>query len=156
MQTVTTGFARIRDWVDVVGISTYGYAFYEHSDKGNPDNLPAQWLSQIKTIAPEKPYMVTETGWIAQDLDIAAYGLSVDADENSQYRYLEKLFTEANGLNAQGLILFTYHDYDTLWTDTLGSDNLSAIWKDTGLVGETHNERRALTLWRQWAARSRR
>ena len=58
------------DYVDIVGVSTYGYAFYNHADKGNPDTLPADWLTQIRVIAPDKPYAVTETGWIAGNLSI--------------------------------------------------------------------------------------
>jgi hypothetical protein len=156
MLTAKAGFAQIKNYVDIVGISTYGYAFYSHPDKGNPDNLPSDWLTQIKTIAPGKPYGVTETGWIAQNLSIPAYSLNVSGSETYQKEYLKKLFRECNNeIDAEMIIWFTSHDYDTLWADTLGSDDLSKIWKDTGLISETFTERSSLKTWRSWFRRDR-
>ena len=159
MATVTAGFDRIKNYVDVVGISTYGYAFYSHTEKGNPDNLPDNWLSQIKTIAPDKPYGVTETGWIAENISIPALDppLNVSGSEDYQQKYITRLFNECNNsLDAEMIILFTAFDYDTLWNDTLGQDDLSKIWKDTGLIDESLNQRRALHTWREWFLRSAR
>ena len=51
MQITTTQFPRIADYVDMAGISIYPYVFFNHADKGNPDNLPTGWLSQISNIA---------------------------------------------------------------------------------------------------------
>ena len=150
MSTVTSGFADISAYVDVAGISVYPYAFFGHSDAGDPANLPDGWLSQISTIAPNKAYAVVETGWIAEDLSIPAYSLSVTSDEAKQQEFLEALFSEANNLDMEAIIWFSSHDYDTLWTDTLGSDNLSKIWKDTGLVDQSLSERASLTTWETW------
>lgn len=150
MTTAASGFAEIKDYVDIVGISTYGYAFYGHSDAGDPANLPSNWLSQIQTIAPNKTYAIVETAWIAEDLDIPAYTLSVNSDAIRQNTYLTKMFTEANSLNMEAIIWFSSHDYDTLWSDTLGSDNLSKIWKDTGLIDQDLNERSSLETWKNW------
>jgi hypothetical protein len=150
MNTVTTKFAEMKDYVDIVGISTYGYAFYGHANKGNPANLPSNWLSQIKTIAPNKEYAVVETGWIAENLSIPAYSLNVSSSEISQDNYLLELFSESNKINAKAILWFSSHDYDTLWTNTLGSDDLSKIWKDTGLVDESLNERQGFSTWQQW------
>jgi hypothetical protein len=127
MNTVTTEFADIRDYVDVVGISTYGYAFYDHADKGNPDT----------------------------NLSVPFYSLDVNGSEAYQKRYLQKLFSECNSLDAEFIVWFTSYDYDTLWTVTLGSDPLSHIWKDTGLVDDGLVERPALSEWRSWLDRSR-
>jgi hypothetical protein len=157
MNTVQAGFAQIKNYVDVVGISTYGYAFYAHANKGNPDNLPSNWLTQIQTIAPNKQYAVTETGWIAENLSIPAYSLNVSSNSTSQNNYMKKLFQESNDtLNAEFIIWYTSYDYDTLWTDTLGSDDLSKIWKDTGLIDESFAERTALSTWREWKQKSKR
>ncbi len=155
MITATGGFAEIKDYVDVVGISTYGYAFYGHANAGDPDNLPAAWLSQIRTIAPGKSYAIVETGWIAEDLSIPAYSLWATGSEAKQAEYLEKMFEEANTMDMEAIIWFTSYDYDTLWTDTLGSDDLSKIWKDTGLFDESLQRREALSTWEEWYSRSK-
>ncbi len=150
MQTATQGFSQIKDYVDIVGISTYGYAFYGHNNAGNPDNLPSNWLSQIQTIAPDKSYAIVETGWIAEDLSVSAYGLSVSSNSSYQESYLTKMFNEANSMNLEAIIWFSSYDFDTLWSDTLGSDDLSKIWKDTGLIDENLNNRDALDTWKNW------
>ncbi len=155
MSTVAAGFDQIKNYVDVVGISVYPYAFFTHVEKGNPDNLPSDWISQIKTIAPGKPYAVTETGWIAENLSIPAYSLNVTSDGAAQARFAEKLFEECNELGAEFIVWFTSYDYDTLWTDTLGSDSLSKIWKDTGFISETFDERPGLATWRAWMSFAR-
>ena len=156
MNTVKEKFALLKDYVDVVGISTYGYAFFSHADKGNPDNLPADWLTQIQTIAPNKPYAITETGWIAEDLNIPAYNLNVTSNETYQDNYLKKLFNDASAIDAEFIIWFTAFDYDTLWSETLGGDDLTKIWKDTGLIDETLHPRKSLNTWREWALRTKR
>ncbi len=146
-QTITTGFADIADYVDMVGISVYPYAFYEHSDRGDPANLPADWLSQITTIAPGKSYAITETGWIAEDLEIAGYGYSEQSDATKQNIYLQELLREAEDLSAEFIVWFTIVDYDSLWSNALGESDLSKIWKDTGLIDGLLNPRPALTTW---------
>jgi hypothetical protein len=155
MITATTGFDAIKDDVDLVGISTYGYAFYGHANAGDPDNLPATWLSQIQTIAPGKSYAIVETGWVAEDLSIPAFGLNVTSSEANQKKYIEKMFTEADAMDMEAIIWFASHDYSTLWTDTLGSDNLSQIWKDTGLVDDSLVSREGHTLWDIWLGYSK-
>jgi hypothetical protein len=80
---------RITDYMDLVGVSTYGYLFYDDqfessvflagggtdgrdlitdNRRGNPSMLPVDWLSQIETLAPGMKYGVTETGWIGEAL----------------------------------------------------------------------------------------
>lgn len=155
MNTATTGFTDIKDYVDIVGISTYGYAFYGHSNAGDPANLPTNWLSQIQTIAPDKSYAIVETAWVAENLDVSAYSLNITSSETYQNEYLSKLFTEANSLNMEAVIWFSSYDYDTLWRDTLGSDSLSKIWKDSGLLDENLSERSGLATWKSWFSRSK-
>ena len=144
-------FQRIKDYNDVIGISIYPYAFFSHADKGDPANLPDNWLSQITSIAPGKPYFIAETGFIAEPLSIPAFSLDVVADEDKQDLYLDMLFTEADRLNMQGIVWFTAYDYDDLWTSVL-MDDLSLIWRDTGLKDGNQIARKSLGTWSQWLA----
>lgn len=155
MITAKNGFDQIKNYVDIVGISTYGYAFYSHSGKGNPENLPSDWISQVKIVAPGKPYAVVETGWIAENINISAYPLIETSNEDYQNKYVEKLFDACNNdIDAEIIIWFTSYDYDTLWNDNLG-DDLSKIWVDTGLIDENFNERAALSTWRSWLSKQK-
>lgn len=150
MNITKNDFTRIADYVDIVGISTYGYAFYSHLDKGNPDNLPTNWLSQIKDIAPSKAIAITETGWIAEDLNISVYGLNEQSDIDKQNKYVTKLLEEANSLNATFVIWFSIIDFDDLWSEVLGESPIAQIWKDTGLYDENLTKRKALDEWNKW------
>ena len=155
MMTAQAGFDRIKDYVDIVGVSSYGYVFYSHANKGDPANLPANWLSQIQTIAPGKPIAIAETGWIAEDLNIAAFSVSEMSDASKQDAYLDALLTRANSLNAQFVVWFSVVDYDALWTGTLGQSDIAKIWRDTGLYDNTLQPRTGLTRWQTWFARTR-
>ena len=153
MQESAELFQRIKDYNDVVGISIYPYAFFSHADKGDPANLPSDWLSQITTIAPGKPYFVAETGFVAESLSIPVFGLNVVADENKQDAYLVKLFAEADRLNMEGIVWFTAYDFDDLWASTL-KDDVSLIWRDTGLKDGNQISRKSLSTWNEWLAYS--
>ena len=144
---INTQLPRIIQYVDVVGISIYPFAFFDHGDKGDPSNLPVDWLSQINVIAAEKPLAITETGWIAERLTIGNFNLDVVADESSQDAYLQVLFDTARNLEMQFIIWFSIVDYDALWNGVLGRDDISRIWRDTGLYDEGLNPRLALTRW---------
>ncbi|MDA9951709.1 hypothetical protein N9D31_03935 [Oligoflexaceae bacterium] len=155
MNAIQSRLGEILEYVDTVGISTYGYAFYDHAVKGNPDHLPDDWLTQILEIAPEKSYAIVETGWIAEDLAIPVYGLDVQSSEILQNNYVKKMFTDAKEISAEAIIWFASHDYDVLWSDTLGQDDLSKVWKDTGFVDQDLNERLALDTWQDWLSIAR-
>lgn len=151
MLKVKEGFARISSYVDLVGVSSYAYAFYDHPGRENPANLPPDWLSQIKEIAPGQSYAVTETGWIAQELTIPDYSLKLKSNESYQNSYLKRLFKESSeNLNCEFIIWYCSYDFDKLWRDHLGSDSLAAIWRDSGLIDEKLKERPALATWRAW------
>lgn len=142
-------FVHHKDYLDRVGISIYPYAFFSHSDKGDPANLPGNWLSQIETIAPGQTYFVTETGFIGESLSIPAYSLDVNTNQQKQRDYLTELFEECNELEIEGIVWFSAYDFDDLWSDLL-NDNLSLIWRDTGLKDGNQNDRLSLQEWQEW------
>jgi len=155
MTTIATGFDRIRDFVDIVGVSTYPYIFYDHTDKGDPDNMPTDWLSQVESLAQGKPVAITETGWIAEDLIIPVFGVNIPSTEEFQRIYTSRLLAEADALDAEFVIWWTIIDFDTLWNGVLLQDPLASIWRDIGLYDESLVARPALSEWQTWLERSR-
>ena len=141
-------FNLAHDFIDIVGISIYPYAFYSHANKGNPENLPVDWISQIEIIAPNKPYFVAETGFLGESLAIPAFGLDVTSNEDRQAAYLDILFEEMEDLGTLGVVWFSAYDFDDLWSNLL-NDNLSLIWRDTGLKDGNQNPRKALDTWNE-------
>lgn len=137
--------------IDVVGVSVYPYAFFEPR-VSDPATLPSRWLSQVQDYTAGRPIAITETGWIAQPLDVPAYGLYVHADEQLQRAFVEALFEQCQQLQCLLINWFTVADYDRLW-QFIGQDPVSQLWRDTGLYDDQLNPRPALDLWRQWLAR---
>jgi hypothetical protein len=155
MATIAAGFDRIRDFVDVVGISTYPYVFFDHADKGDPDNLPADWLSQIEDLAQGKPIAITENGWAAEDLVIPAFGVNVPSNATFQEAYASRMLTEADQLDMEFVIWWAHVDFDAFWNGALQQDPVARIWRDIGLVDENLANRPALAVWQDWYTRPR-
>ncbi len=148
-------FPLIADYVDMVGISIYPYAFFDPEDGATPASLPDDWLSQIRAIAPGKPVAITETGWVGEDLRIPAFNLNVSSDQAAQREYVGMMLEGAEALNAEFVVWFTAIDFDALWRGALGRDNLSLIWRDAGLYDENLNGRSALEVWQEMLERPR-
>ena len=155
MATIAAGFDRIRDYVDVVGVSAYPYVFFDHADKGNPANLPGDWLSQIQDIAQGKPIAVTENGWAAEDLVIPAFSVNVPSNENFQADYAARMLSESEQLGMEFVIWWTLTDFDAFWDGDLNQDPVARIWRDIGLVDENLVNRPSFAIWQNWYGRPR-
>lgn len=96
-----------------------------------------------------RPIAFTETGHIAENLNVAAFNLSVPGSVCEQKEYLETLLNNARLHQYQFLIWWTHRDYDELWQIFPDSTkDLGKLWKDTGLLSENGGERPALSTWR--------
>lgn len=155
MQLVEAGIGPLLAYSDIVGVSVYPYVFFSHFDRGDPANLPGDWLSQVDSFSTGKPLAISETGWIGEDLAIATYSYAESSDEAKQNAYLTELLQAANARNMPFVIWWTVADFDTLWTATLGQDPLAKIWKDIGLYDGSQQPRQALQTWDNWYARER-
>ena len=150
MQLIEAGFSPLMAFTDVLGISVYPYAFFEHADKGDPANLPSNWLTQASNIAGSKPMAISETGWIAEDLEISDFQYSETSDSTKQYLYLLELLEDSQVENMEFVIWWTVTDFDELWNGLLAQDPTAKIWKDIGLYDENQQPRDALNLWDEW------
>lgn len=150
MALIATSYPSLLAYTDVVGISSYPYAFYEHINKGDPANLPINWLSQISAITANKPLAISETGWIAEDLEITEFQYSEQSDVNKQSSFTTLVLNQANDLNVQFVIWWCITDFDALWQDTLARDPTAKIWKDIGLYDQNQMPRAALAQWDYW------
>jgi len=153
MQLIEASYGQIMPYTDVLGVSVYPYAFFNHSDRGDPTNMPSNWLSQITSIAGNKPLAITETGWIAEDLEIIDFQYSEQSDQTKQNAYATKMLQAAVDLDMEFVIWWTTTDFDTLWNNELAQDPIAKIWKDIGLYDENQNMRSALQTWDEWLAK---
>ena len=155
MTLIKQQIADILPYVDVIGVSVYPYVFYNHAGREDPANLPADWLSQIRQVAPGKPVVITETGWIAERLQIPAYGIDIAGSEALQQQYVETLLAESEQLGVEFVIWWSLIDFQALWEGALGSDDVAAIWRDIGLYDEQVQPRAALNAWQQYLDRKK-
>lgn len=150
MQQITQDYPALLPFTDVIGISVYPYVFYNHSDRGNPDNLPANWLSQVANFSGGKPIAISETGWIGESLTIEDFQYAETSNPAFQNTFCETLLAQADELDAEFVIWWTIADFDTLWNNELQQSPLAKIWKDIGLYDENQQARPALTTWQTW------
>ena len=153
--TIETRMAEISGYYDILGISTYGYIFFDLlTGGGDPAYLQTEWLRQAQQIAGVKPMAITETAWLAEDFVLGEpYNFTITGTADFQNDYLNKLFSEANELNIEFIIWFSVVDYDA-WQSVYGNA-ASRIWQDTGLYDENLCERPALTTWQNWLERNK-
>lgn len=159
MEHARAGTQQIMQSSDYMAVSSYRYLFGSGADKGNPANLPPGWLQQMADLAPDKPFAVAETGWLAETLSIPASGLYVPGTAAWQDAYLRILLDETDRLHARFVIWFLPVDYDRLWfwLQALGLGDPSwLLWKDTGLWDGRLNARPSLATWDARFARPRR
>lgn len=154
MKKLHQAVPKILPYVDFLGASVYAFVFFGHPDAGNPANLPETWLSGIAKMAQGKPVAVTETNWIAEDLEIARWNIDVKSNAEWQRAYVEKLLGEAKDLNALFVVWWSVADFDKLWnTFPENVKDIGKIWRDTGLYDENLEARPGLKVWDSWLAR---
>lgn len=138
----------IIDYTDIVGISLYPYmsSYMTH-------RLPLQVFDELAALT-DKPIAIAETGYPAQSFHVAmGVDLQFDSDQRKQAGYIDLLLEKAQEHGFLFVVNFVLRDYDALWEAIGGREDLTILWRDTGLYDEDGNERQALTLWREWLAR---
>ncbi|MCW8876256.1 MAG: hypothetical protein OQJ89_14290 [Kangiellaceae bacterium] len=150
MDLINAAIGEVLEFTDVVGISAYPYVFFNHEGKGDPANLPTNWLTQVNQVVAEKPLLISETGWIGENLTIEEFSVAIQSDPDKQSAYVQRVLESAQALDAQMVIWWTVSDFDILWQDTLAQDPTAKIWKDIGLYNEGQQARVGLGVWDNW------
>lgn len=155
-QPASLQFARqLLPYTDYVALSAYPYISVSSAAGGNtdPDQFPADYFKRFIDLDPAKPFCFAETGYLAENLDIAAYNLHRQGNSNWQNDYLQQVCALTNEHQGKFIIWFCYKDYDAgnntlrrlgLYQDIFG------LWEDTGLKDENGMNRPAYTTWISW------
>lgn len=143
--------AALAPCVDVVAWSVYPYMSVLLAD-----TLPADFFSKFMGRLPpelqQKTMGVSESGYPAQVWSLN--GITWNGTPARQREMLSLMLGEADRLHFRFVAWFTARDYDQLWAGLLNRDPVSLVWRDTGLYDENGTPREALTLWREWHART--
>jgi hypothetical protein len=139
---------------DYMAVSTYPFIEAAGGATGNadPSSLPQNWFTKMRDLAPEKPFAVAETGFIAEDLKMSTYGIDIKGTAGWQADYVRFLFEECNKLDAEFVVYFFIRDYDRFWERMreLGYGELYKMWRDCGLIDENGTARESLGVWDAW------
>jgi hypothetical protein len=140
----------ILPYSDYLAVSTYPYIF----GYADPYKLPKDYFSRVVSLSPQKPFVVAETGFIAENMD--AFGVKVQGNQKWQNKYLEILLAESQKSQAKFVNWFVSRDYDPLFEKIKVMKvsheilDLFKVYKDTGLVDGKGKRRMALETWKQW------
>jgi hypothetical protein len=136
---------------DYMAVSTYPFWLHEQNyTDSNPQHIPDQWLTEMHNLATDKPFVVAETGYIAENLSLPSVNLFIQGNENWQNEYLIKLLQKTNQLQAEFVCWFVYRDYDLLYQSMNNPSELYRIWKDNGLLDGNGNYRTAYRTWKEY------
>jgi len=148
---------------DYYAVSTYPFLM----TGGDASQIPQDWFARAKEIAPDKPFAVAETNWLAENFYHPTQGipspgrtdkLLIFGQENWQAQYLDFLFREARRLDAEFVLQWTVRDLDALQRIldasggplSSGTEPFAALATDCGLIDEDGRPRPALDVWRNW------
>lgn len=142
-------------FTDYLALSSYPYINASSSASGNtnPDLLPVNFFENYINLAPNKPFCFAETGYTAENLNIAALNIVRQGTHEWQNNYLTKIFNLSNQRNAKFIIWFCYKDYDAGITtlQNIGVyQPIFSLWKDTGFVNENDVNRPSFNTWNNW------
>ncbi len=137
------------EYSDIIAVSTYPFWQFEYPTRdANPMLFSNNWLKEMRDLAPDKPFAISETGFCAEDLQLDELGVNIAGTETWQAQYVQKLCAEANKLDAEFVLWFVYRDYDLLY-ETIPS-TLLKIWRDNGMLDGNGNRRTSHDIWDSW------
>lgn len=135
----------INDYVnelDFVAVSFYPFF------KGQHSKTDFQQTFDFLHAQVKKPIAFVETSHLAENLAVESYNLKINSSVCEQNEYLETLLLNAYKNKYQFVIWWAFRDFDALWS-TFPDDvkDLGKLWRDTGLISETGEERPAFQTW---------
>jgi hypothetical protein len=134
----------------------FAVSFYPYMSKylGNP--YPKESFDELFNIS-QKPLAVAETGYPAQTftIDLNSAPITIESDQTKQKLFMEDLLNSCNENGAVFVISFVVRDYDQLWQEIGGNNDITVAWRDTGLLDEQGQGRTALAAWKSFFERPR-
>lgn len=142
------GLADIEPHVDYLSFSVHPFMSALLAE-----SFPADYLARLFAVT-TKPVAISESSYPAQVWSTTGPPvLTFNGSQEKQERFLSLMLEEAQKAKAYYVIWFSIRDYDTLWSETLGSSETALVWRDTGLYDEAGSARSARAAWMSWFGR---
>jgi hypothetical protein len=135
-------------FTDVFGVSLYIYG-----SKTAVNAIPTDVFDKLKGFAKDKPMGMTETGFISKDLifDISpTTRITIASNEQKQADYITLLLENATKHQFVLVNNFILRDYDKLWLQVGGKNDISALWRNTGLYDTNGQPKKAYSIWQSY------
>ena len=133
------------DFTDILAFSIYPYMSAFMTNR-----IPTEIFDELALLT-DKPLAVSETGYPAQPFRVGmGVNLQFNGTPELQSEWIALLLEKANEYEFDFVVNFIVQDYDALWRELGGNEDLTILWRDTGLFDEDGTERPALTIWRDW------
>jgi hypothetical protein len=138
----------ILPFTDLIAVTAIPYI-----KESNPAKLPKTYFAQMASLAPQKPFAIAETAFLAEDVnvDIGAVHIERVGKAAWQADYLKFCFEEGVKHNAKFIIWMIPRDLDKLYESLppLIREIILPI-RDTGLLDGAGTPRKSFELWSQW------
>jgi hypothetical protein len=135
----------VLDFINNQEFAAISYYPYLHNAL-TPDDFEATFQFLRQNI--DVPIAFSETGYIAEDLDLPAFNVFLNGCPKIQNAYLEAILNQAQAQNYLFVTWFAHRDFDILWeTFPPEIQDLGKIWRDTGILNEAGQNRISKTSW---------
>jgi hypothetical protein len=115
----------------------------------NPAKIGKNYFQQMAALAPNKPFAIAETAFLAEDVNFI--GIERVGKAAWQQDYLRFCFEEGVKLNAKFIVWMVPRDPDMLAEKVPPPLNeFFKLFKDTGLLDGEGKPRKSFELWSQW------
>ncbi|HZE95393.1 MAG TPA: hypothetical protein VE981_00040 [Planctomycetota bacterium] len=119
----------------------------------NPAKIPKNYFAQMAALAPQKPFAIAETAFLAEDVNVDLGALHIERVGKAAWQadYLRFCFEEGVKHNAKFIVWMIPRDLDKLYDalPPLVREIILPI-RDTGLMDGAGNPRKSFELWSQW------
>lgn len=146
---------RLTPFSDAIAVSTY-----PHIRGFTPETLPAGWFADVRKLAPDKVFLVAETGYPAAPYAgtwLFNQQVRTDSSPSAQAAYLRWLLTESDRLDARLVMWFFPEDINRYLEKELQRNpeaaGIAAMAMNLGLHDQQSRPRPALDQWQTWKQR---
>ena len=152
---------KLLPYTDIYAVSTYPFKF--DGIGGDSANIPPDWFTKVRDLAPGKPFAVAETAFLAQDFTHPTQGIWIPFKKERllilgrakwQAEYFRFLLDSVQKLDTAFINVWAIRDLDLLFEkiDPEG-EYAHPMWKlinNSGLFDAEGNPRESLAIWDAW------
>jgi hypothetical protein len=142
------GIQDILPYSDLVAVTAIPYI-----KEPNPAKLPKNYFAQMAALAPQKPFAIAETAFLAEDVNVDIGAIHIERVGKAAWQadYLKFCFDEGSKHNAKFIVWMLPRDLDKLYESLppIIREIILPI-RDTGLMDGAGAPRKSFELWSQW------